>query len=137
VLRKSPEDARVRRTYVFSNRTIDNMSDLLRQNLVSTETELIEEAVLSLISEVEDDKASPEKRVRKNYSFKKETIEAMDTLIKKRLVRNENEAIDLAMERFATLYRMRESAAKIPIPKEKELITSETKEKKGRSALAI
>ncbi len=79
----------------------------------------------------------PEERVRKNYNFKKDTIEAMDALIRKRLVRNENEAVDLAIERFVTLYRMGEGAGEIPVPKEKEPITSEVKRKKGKSSLAV
>ena len=135
VLRKSPEDARIRRTYVFSNRTIANMKDLLLLEKFANETEIIEEAILDLVASIEGDDGFPEERVRKNYAFKKETIEAMDTLIKNRLVRNENEAVDLAIERFTTLYRMGEGADAIPIPEEKESITSKVKGKKGRSAL--
>lgn len=135
VLRKSPEDARIRRTYVFSNRTIANMRDLLLLGVLENETEIIEKAILDLVASIEGDDGFPDERVRKNYAFKKETIEAMDTLIKNRLVRNENEAVDLAIERFATLSRMGESAAAIPVPEEKESITSEVKRKKGKSAL--
>ncbi len=137
VLRKSPEEARVRRTYVFSNRTIANMRYLLQLEKFANETEIIEEAILDLGRSIEEDDGFPEERVRKNYNFKKDTIEAMDALIKKRLVRNENEAVDLAIERFVTLYRMGEGSAEIPIPKEKEPITSEVKRKKGKSSLAI
>ncbi len=97
----------MRRTYVFSNRTIANMKELLLLEKLATETEIIEEAILNLVASIDGDDSFPEERVRKNYAFKKETIEAMDTLIKNRLVRNENEAIDLAIERFATLARMR------------------------------
>jgi hypothetical protein len=59
----------------------------------------------------------------------------MDTLIKKGLVRNENEAVDLAIERFATLYRMGKSSAAVPIPEEKEPKASGVKSKKGKTAL--
>lgn len=135
MLRKSPEDARIRRTYVFSNRTIANMRDLLLLGVLENETEIIEKAILDLVASIEGDDGFPDERVRKNYAFKKETIEAMDTLIKNRLVRNENEAVDLAIERFATLSRMGESAAVIPVPEEKESITSKVKGKKGKSAL--
>ena len=135
VLRKSPEEARVRRTYVFSNRTIANMRYLLQLEKFANETEIIEEAILDLGRSIEEDDGFPEERVRKNYNFKKDTIEAMDALIKKRLVRNENEAVDLAIERFVTLYRMREGTAAIPTPKEKEPITSESRRKKGKSGL--
>ncbi len=134
MLRKSPDEARVRRTYVFSNRTIANMRYLLLLEKFANETEIIKEAILDLVASTEEDDGFSEERVRKNYSFDKDTIEAMDTLIKKGLVRNENEAVDLAIERFATLYRMGKSAAAIPIPEEKEPITNEVKGKKGKSA---
>ncbi len=137
VLRKSPEEARVRRTYVFSNRTIANMRYLLQQEKFANETEIIEEAILDIGRSIEEDDVFQEERVRKNYNFRKDTIEAMDALIKKRLVRNENEAVDLAIERFVTLYRMREGAAEIPVSDEKERRTSEVKGKKGKSAQAV
>jgi hypothetical protein len=116
VLRKSPEDARIRRTYVFSNRTIANMKELLLLEKFANETEIIEEAILGLVASIEGDNGFPEERVRKNYAFKKETV-------------------DLAIERFTTLYRMGEGADAIPIPEEKESITSKVKGKKGKSAL--
>jgi hypothetical protein len=111
------------------------MKYLLGLNAFDSETDIISEAILDLASSVEDDKAFREERVRRNYSFDRNTVETMDALIEDRLARNECEVIDLAIERFATLNRMRESAAAISTPVEKEPKTSGIKSKKGKTAL--
>ncbi len=130
------DEARVRRTFVFSNRTVANMKELLSLGIAASETEIIEESIFSLVADVENKKAFSKKRVRKNYSFRRDTIQAMDVLVEKGLVRNENEAIDLAIERLATMYLMRENAAELFVPLKEDDLTNERDSKKNGSALA-
>jgi hypothetical protein len=112
------------------------MRYILGLGILPNETDVIEEAIRSFILATEGEEEFSKTRVRKNYTFDKETIDAMGSLIKSNMVRNENEAIDLAMEWFATIYRMRESAAAMPIPKEKDLNVGEVRMKSDRAALA-
>jgi hypothetical protein len=111
------------------------MKYLLSLNAFDSETDIISEAISNLASSIKGDKPYRKERVRRNYSFDQNTVKTMDSLIDDKITRNECEVVDLAIERFATMYRMRESAAALSISEEKETVTSETKGKQPRSEL--
>lgn len=56
-----------------------------------------------------------EAAVRRNYSFSRHTIENMEWLINKKIVRNETEAIDLAIQQLKTMYEARDEESLISV----------------------
>ncbi len=60
-------------------------------------------------------KALNEAAVRRNYSFSRHTIENMEWLINKKIVRNETEAIDLAIQQLKTMYEARDGESLVSV----------------------